>query len=83
MVDLIAATTTRTGLMVQAALDTDHYHDRIKVSDEEYAGVDCTPGEFHGEWNYTIRRRRKIYHIIFFAAPKAFALCSGVCCAYR
>jgi|GEM_PF-6572197 len=28
-----------------------------KVSDKEPAAIHCTPDDFHGEWNYTIRPR--------------------------
>ncbi len=58
IVNLIANTTTTTGLLVRAALDTDHYETGIKVSDEELAKVKITPAEFHGEWNYCIMPRR-------------------------
>jgi hypothetical protein len=58
IVNLIGNTTTTTGLTVRAALDTRHYDTGIKVSDEELARVNCTPAQFHGEWNYTIRPRR-------------------------
>jgi hypothetical protein len=55
IVNLIGSTTTKTGLKVKAALDMGHYETGIKVSDEDLARVNCTPHEFHGEWNYTIR----------------------------
>jgi hypothetical protein len=35
IVNLIASTTTRTGLIVKAALDTNHYETKIKVPDEQ------------------------------------------------
>ena len=54
IVELIGATTTRTGLTVQAVRDTGSYPTKIKVSDEELAAVHLTPHAFHGEWNYTI-----------------------------
>ena len=54
MVELIGATTTRTGLQVQAELDVGSYPTKIKVSDEEMATVQITLHSFHGEWNYTI-----------------------------
>ena len=54
IVNLIASTTTRTGLIVQAALDTNHYETAIKVSDEELARLRLTPHSFHGEWNYVM-----------------------------
>jgi Rhodopirellula transposase DDE domain len=58
IVSLIASTTTSTGLIVKAALDTNHYDTAIKVSDEEMAGLRLQRHEFHGEWNYTISPRR-------------------------
>jgi hypothetical protein len=54
IVDLIGATTTRTGLTVQAVRDTGTYPTKIKVSDAELATVQLQPHPFHGEWNYTI-----------------------------
>ena len=54
----IAATTTRTGLLVKAALDTHHYDTAIQVSDEECARLHVIPHLFHGDWNYTISPRR-------------------------
>ena len=54
IVELIGATTTRTGLQVQAELDTSTYPTKIKVSDHEMAALQMTPHAFHGEWNYTI-----------------------------
>jgi hypothetical protein len=59
IVSLIGSTTTRTGLTVRAALDTERYETGIKVSDEELAAVQLTPHEFHGNWNYTIRPRKR------------------------
>jgi Rhodopirellula transposase DDE domain len=58
IVELIASTTTTTGLTVQAALDTNVYATKVKVSDEQMAGLRLTPREFHGEWNYTIAPRK-------------------------
>jgi hypothetical protein len=58
IVSLIARTTTKAGLTVKAALDTNPYETAIKVSDEEMAQVRLTPHAFHGDWNYTIDPRR-------------------------
>ena len=58
IVNLIASTTTKTGLVVQAALDTNVYETGIKVSDDELARLRLTPSDFHGEWNYTITPRK-------------------------
>jgi hypothetical protein len=57
IVNLIAGTTTRTGLIVKAALDTNHYDTTIKVSDAELARLKLTRHEFHGDWTYIISPR--------------------------
>jgi hypothetical protein len=57
IVNLIASTTTHTGLVVKAVLDTNHYVTKIKVSDAELASLKLKRHEFHGEWNYTISPR--------------------------
>jgi hypothetical protein len=57
VVNLIASTTTRSGLTVRAALDTNRYSTKIKVSDEQLARVRIKPHAFHGNWNYTISPR--------------------------
>jgi hypothetical protein len=54
IVDLIAATTTQTGLKIQCELDWNTYPKGIKVSDEEMKKVKIIRDPFHGEWNYTI-----------------------------
>jgi hypothetical protein len=58
IVNLIAGTTTRMGLIVKAALDTNHYDTKIKVSKAELANLRLAPHKFHGEWNYTISPRK-------------------------
>jgi len=58
IVNLIASTTTRTGLLVKAALDTNHYPTKIKVSDEQLGQLRLKRHEFHGEWNYTLSPRK-------------------------
>lgn len=58
VVELIGATTTKTGLKVECALDTATYEKGLKVSDADMATLDVTGDEFHPEWNYTIRPRR-------------------------
>ena len=52
VVQLIAATTTRTGLAVQAELDDRAYPKGTKISDEHMASLPLTRHDFHGEWNY-------------------------------
>ena len=54
IVNLIGNTTTKTGLRIQAELNTGSYETGIKVSDEELAAVQIRRADFHGEWNYTI-----------------------------
>jgi hypothetical protein len=57
IIDLIAATTTSTGLQVYARLDDRAYPDKIKVSDTDLAAVQIDRHPFHPEWNYTIKPR--------------------------
>jgi hypothetical protein len=57
VVNLIGATTTRTGLQVRAALDSAPYPTKKQVSQEELAAVQISPDSFHGEWNYSIHPR--------------------------
>jgi hypothetical protein len=55
IINLIAATTTRTGLKVYARLDQEPYPDKIAVTDQQLAAVNITRSDFHPEWNYTIK----------------------------
>lgn len=55
IVNLIASTTTRTGLTVRCELDTNRYPQGIKITDEALHQVNITSDQFHGEWNYTIK----------------------------
>ncbi len=54
IVNLIGATTTRTGLKVRAERDTGIYPKGVKVTNAELEAVPLTGHAFHGEWNYTI-----------------------------
>ena len=54
MVNLIAGTTTRTGLTVHAERDSGYYPPGVKVTKAELAAVPLTGHRFHPEWNYTI-----------------------------
>jgi hypothetical protein len=54
IIDLIAATTTSTGLKVYARHDPGAYEKGIKVTDAELASVNIVRDEFHPDWNYTI-----------------------------
>ena len=53
-VNTIAATTTRTGLRVQAELDPGSYPTGVTISDEQLAHVPITRHDWHAEWNYTV-----------------------------
>ena len=57
IVNLIGATTTKTGLKVRAAIDPNTYPKGIKITDAQMAALNITRDEFHGEWNYTINPR--------------------------
>ncbi len=55
IVNLIAATKTRSGLTVRAELDTNSYPKGLAVSDADLAAVPIERADFHGDWNYCIR----------------------------
>lgn len=59
IVDLISATTTRTGLTVHAEPNTETYPRGIKVTKAEMDAISpqLKPHAFHGDWNYTLRPR--------------------------
>ncbi|MEU6875728.1 ISAzo13 family transposase [Streptomyces sp. NPDC046751] len=54
IVQSIAATTTRTGLRVRAALDTNTYPTGVRIADAEMAALPLTRHTFHGDWNYAL-----------------------------
>jgi transposase len=54
IVELVAGTTTKTGLTVRAEWDQGEYPKGIKISDEELAALPITYDEWHGEWNYVL-----------------------------
>jgi transposase len=58
IVNLIAHTTTSTGLKVQCRLDRTEYPTGLSVSDEELKQVQIERDDFHPEWNYRIRPHR-------------------------
>ena len=58
-VNLIGSTSTRTGLRIQAELDTSSYETGVKVTNKELEAVRLKKDKFHGEWNYTILPHRK------------------------
>lgn len=54
IVNLIASTTTESGLHIECGLDFAEYKTGIKVTDEELSEINIVRNEFCGEWNYTI-----------------------------
>ena len=57
VVELIAATTTKTGLKVACALDERTYNKGLKISNAEMASLTVKGHDFHPEWNYTVTPR--------------------------
>jgi len=57
IVSLIAATTTRSGLTVQATLDTDPYPKGVKITNAQMNTLAVSKHDFHGDRNYTINPR--------------------------
>lgn len=55
IVQLIAATTTDTGLRVQCEIDPNSYPAGVKVTDAEIDAINIHRHDFHGDWNYTIK----------------------------
>ena len=55
IVNLVASTTTRSGLTVRTELDTAEYPKGLAVSDADMAAINIERNEFHGDWNYCIR----------------------------
>jgi transposase len=54
IVELIAATKTKTGLTVQCGYDPNWYPTGVKISNHDYAAIPLRPHAWHGEWNYGI-----------------------------
>ena len=59
ILQLIAATTTDTGLTVTCDIDANSYPKGVTVTDAEMAEINIELDPFHGEWNYTIRPRER------------------------
>lgn len=54
VINLISATTTRTGLRVKACLDKNYYATGIQISDEEMAKLNLRAHEENPQWNYSL-----------------------------
>jgi hypothetical protein len=50
----IRATTTKSGLTIDAQIDNTIYQKGIKISKKALRAVNIKKHDFHGEWNYTI-----------------------------
>jgi hypothetical protein len=53
-INYIRATTTKSGLTIDAVIDKTTYEKGITVSKKAFHAVNITKHDFHGEWNYTI-----------------------------
>jgi hypothetical protein len=58
IIDLIAATTTKTGLKVEAILDPRVYEKGIKITKAEMKLLNIHGDKFHPEWNYAVIPRK-------------------------
>lgn len=59
IVNLIASTRTAAGLRVRSEIDRGSYPQGVVVTDEQLAQVHLQAHRFHGEWNYTLRPKRR------------------------
>ena len=57
IINLIAATTTASGLAVKSKLDTNTYPAGLKVSDQQMAELQLRRDTFRGDWNYSLLPR--------------------------
>ena len=54
IVNLIANTTTDTGLHIETSIDPSLYEKGIEVTEQDLASLHIKCQKLHGEWNYTI-----------------------------
>ena len=54
IIELISATTTQTGLTVQAVYDPTWYPKGEKISNTDFNALPLRPHHWHGEWNYDL-----------------------------
>lgn len=59
VVNLIANTTNRGGLVVRARIDKRRYATGKKIPKKEFKTINIKPDAWHGDWNYVIRPRKK------------------------
>ncbi len=58
VVNLIANTSNRGGLVVRARLDKRKYATGKKVSAKDFAAINIAPHQWRGDWNYAIKPRK-------------------------
>jgi len=54
IIELISATTTKSGLTIKAERDWNNYETGVQVTKAELAALPLLRHEFHGDWNYTL-----------------------------
>lgn len=59
IVNLIANTTNRGGLVVRARLDKRKYALGKKIPKKEFNAINIKPDDWHGDWNYVIKPRKE------------------------
>ena len=59
VVNMISATTTKSGLKIKAFLDINNYEKGVKISDKQMKRLNLNPHNLHSRWNYTISPREK------------------------
>ncbi|MGH3426972.1 MAG: ISAzo13 family transposase [Mycobacteriales bacterium] len=55
IVELVAATTTETGLRILAEWDQGYYPTGIEITDDELAELPLSGHEWHPDWNYNLK----------------------------
>jgi transposase len=66
VVNMISATTTKSGLKIKAFLDKKCYKTGIKISDKQMKGLNLKFHNLHPQWNYTISPREKADGELFY-----------------
>jgi hypothetical protein len=54
IIELISATTTKSGLTISAERDRNCYETGVQVTKAVLAALPLARHEFHGDWNYTL-----------------------------
>lgn len=57
VVNLIGATTTKSGLEILCKVSYEEYPLGVKISDADFNSINVLRNDFHGEWNYSILPR--------------------------